>query len=134
MPCYENSVHALQNLLQSGDHNEEERSEKNTNRVKCQVNKTSQNVYHLKNGTEYCFVEVTCDDCSQYGLQAFGEEATKLYNEVYKCIMCGRPPRMTRRSVIVEEKIDGRSYIFDTNGCALIFWKLKEVIGKEAFQ
>jgi hypothetical protein len=41
---------------------------------------------------------------------------------------------MTRRSVIVEEKIDGRSYIFDTNGCALIFRKLKEVIGKEAFQ
>jgi hypothetical protein len=71
---------------------------------------------------------------SQYGLQAFGEEATKLYNEVYKCIMCGRPPRMTRRSVIVEEKIDGRSYIFDTNGCALIFRKLKEVNGKEAFQ
>jgi hypothetical protein len=134
MPCYENSIQALQNLLQSGDHNEEERPEKNTKKVRCHVTKTSQHVYHLKNGTEYCFVEVTCDDCSQYGLQAFGEEATKLYDEVYKCIMCGRPPRMTRRSVIVEEKIDGRSYIFDTNGCALIFRKLKEVIGKEAFQ
>jgi hypothetical protein len=134
MQYYENSIQALQNLLQSGNHNEEERPEKNTNKVRCHVTKTSQHVYHLKNGTEYCFVEVTCDDCSQYGLQAFGEEATKLYNEVYKCIMCGRPPRMTRRSVIVEEKIDGRSYIFDTNGCALIFRKLKEVIGKEAFQ
>lgn len=134
MPYYENSIQALQNLLQSGNHNEEERPEKNTNKVRCHVTKTSHHVYHLKNGTEYCFVEVTCDDCSQYGLQAFGEEATKLYNEVYKCIMCGRPPRMTRRSVIVEEKIDGRSYIFDTNGCALIFRKLKEVIGKEAFQ
>ena len=134
MPCYENSIHALQSLLQSGGHNEEECLEKNKTRVKCQVTKTIQHVYHLKNGTEYCFVEVTCDDCTQYGLQAFGEEATKLYNEVYKCIMCGRPPRMTRRSVIVEEKIDGRSYIFDTNGCALIFRKLKDVIGKEAFQ
>jgi hypothetical protein len=134
MPCYENSIHALQNLLQSGDHNEEERLQKNTNRMRCHVTKTSKHVYHLKNGTEYCFVEVTCDDCSQYGLQAFGEEAMKLYNEVYKCIMCGRPPRITSHSVIVEEKIDGRSYIFDTNGCALIFRKLKEVIGKEAFQ
>jgi hypothetical protein len=133
MPCYEDSIHALQNLLQSGDHNEEERPETNTNRVRCHVIKTSQHVYHLKNGTKYCFVEVTCGDCSQYGLQAFGE-ATKLYNEVYKCIMCGRPPRMTRRSVIVGEKIDGRSYIFDTNGCALIFRKLEEVIGKEVFQ
>lgn len=53
MPCYENSIHALQYLLQSGGHNEEECLEKNTNSVKCQVTKTSQHVYHLKNGTEY---------------------------------------------------------------------------------
>ena len=42
-----------------------------------------------------------------YGLQAYGEEAMKLYNEVYKCIMCGRPPREPKRSVVVEETIDG---------------------------
>ena len=33
----------------------------------------------------------------------------KLYNEVYKCIMCGRPPREPKRSVVVEETIDGKS-------------------------
>jgi hypothetical protein len=75
MPCYEYSIHALKNLLQTGVHNEKECLEKNTNRVnavKCQVTKTSQHVYHLKNGTEHCFVEVTYDDCMQYGLQVFG--------------------------------------------------------------
>ncbi|MFZ0648230.1 MAG: hypothetical protein WAM27_08425 [Nitrososphaeraceae archaeon] len=87
----------------------------------------------MRNGIEYCFVEVTCDDCTQYGLQAYGEEATKLYNEAYKCIMCGRPPREPKRSVVVEETIDGKSYIFDSNGCALIFRKLKDIIRKEAF-
>jgi hypothetical protein len=36
----------------------------------------------MRNGIEYCFVEVTCDDGAQYGLQAYGEEAKRLYNEV----------------------------------------------------
>jgi hypothetical protein len=134
MPCYDNSIHALQHLLQSGGHNDKECHIKNTKTVNCQITRTSQHVYHLRNGIEYCFVEVTCDDCTQYGLQAYGEEAMKLYNEVYKCIMCGRPPREPKRSVVVEETIDGKSYIFDSNGCALIFRKLNDIIGKEAFQ
>ena len=82
MPCYDNSIHALQHLLQSGGHNEQECHKKNTKTVNCQITKTSQHVYHLRNGIEYCFVEVTCDDCTQYGLQAYGEEAMKLYNEI----------------------------------------------------
>jgi hypothetical protein len=35
----------------------------------------------MKNGIEYCFVEVTCSDGTQYGLQASGEEANQLYKE-----------------------------------------------------
>jgi hypothetical protein len=33
------------------------------------------------NGIEYCAVEITCDDASQYGIQAYGEEARELHNE-----------------------------------------------------
>lgn len=33
---------------------------------------------HLTNGIEYSFVEVTCSDGSQYGLQAYGNEAIEL--------------------------------------------------------
>jgi hypothetical protein len=33
----------------------------------------------MKNGIEYFFVEVTCDDSTQYGIQAYGEEAIELY-------------------------------------------------------
>jgi hypothetical protein len=35
----------------------------------------------MKNGMEYFFVEVTCSDGTQYGLQAYGEEASELYKE-----------------------------------------------------
>lgn len=33
----------------------------------------------LENGVEHYFVEVTCEDGLQYGLQACGEEAIALY-------------------------------------------------------
>lgn len=35
----------------------------------------------LDNGVEHYFVEVTCEDGLQYGLQAYGEEAIALYKE-----------------------------------------------------
>jgi hypothetical protein len=45
----------------------------------------------MKDGIEYCFVEVTCNDGTQYGLQAYGE-ANQLYKEAYRCRMCGCTP------------------------------------------
>jgi hypothetical protein len=42
----------------------------------------------MRNGLEYCFVEVTCSDETQYGLRAYGKEAKELYKEAYRCIMC----------------------------------------------
>jgi hypothetical protein len=86
----------------------------------------------MRNGIEHCFVEVTCSDEIQYGLQAYGEEANQLYKEAYRRIICGSPPREPKRSVIVEETIDGENYIFDSNGCALIFKMLRSVMGEGA--
>jgi hypothetical protein len=47
----------------------------------CSITKLPQNVTKLSNGSEYCLIEITCDNSIQYGLQAFGEEAMKLYKE-----------------------------------------------------
>jgi hypothetical protein len=33
---------------------------------------------HLANGIQYSFIEVTCSDGVQYGLQAYGNEALEL--------------------------------------------------------
>jgi hypothetical protein len=38
----------------------------------------SVNLSHLSNGIEYTFVEITCADGIQYGLQAYGKEALEL--------------------------------------------------------
>ena len=35
--------------------------------------------------------------------------------------MCGMPPKELDKSMLLEERIDGTTYTFDNNGCALIF-------------
>jgi len=58
---------------------------------------------------EYFFLEVTCSDGTQYGLQGYGEEASELYKEAYRCIMCGSAPGEPKRSAIIEQFIDGKT-------------------------
>jgi hypothetical protein len=42
------------------------------------ITKISTSLTVLENGIEYSFVEVTCSDGIQYGLQAYGNEAIEL--------------------------------------------------------
>ena len=74
MVMYDNSVHALQDLVQSGS----------IHGGACRITKLSQNVSLLENGIEYCIVEVTCDNGEQYGIQAYGKEAIELHKEALK--------------------------------------------------
>lgn len=50
------------------------------------ISKWSGHVKTMNNGIEYYFVEVTCNDGIQYGIQAFGEEALALYYETMNLI------------------------------------------------
>lgn len=58
---YDSSIDALHDLLSS-----------------CQITEISTSLSHLTNGIEYSFVEITCIDGIQYGLQAYGQEALEL--------------------------------------------------------
>jgi hypothetical protein len=58
---YASSIDALYDLLRS-----------------CHITEISASLSHLSNGVEYSFVEITCDDGVQYGLQAYGKEALEL--------------------------------------------------------
>ena len=121
MSCYKSSIEALQQLLHLGASDRKIGDKMENNLAGCRITKTSNEISYMRNGIEYCFVEVTCSDGTQYGLQAYGEEANQLYKEANRCIMCGSIPREPKRSAIVEESIDGINYVFDSNGCALIF-------------
>lgn len=133
---YANSITALQQLLFSGistptGAKEEEENGRNKKNIRCHITKKPQNISHMRNGVEYCSVEVTCENGSQYGIQAYGDEAIDLYKEIHKCFMCGMPLKELNKSMLVEERIDGTTYTFDNNGCALIFKKLRSVMGEE---
>ena len=58
---YDNSIDALHDLQKS-----------------CQITDIASSLSHLANGIDYSFVEVTCSDGIQYGLQAYGNEALEL--------------------------------------------------------
>lgn len=58
---YDNSIEALYDVLNS-----------------CHVSEISTSLSQLANGIDYSFVEVTCSDGLQYGLQAYGNEALEL--------------------------------------------------------
>jgi hypothetical protein len=58
---YDSSIDALNDLRNSG-----------------QITEITASLSCLANGIDYSFVEVTCSDGVQYGLQAYGNEALEL--------------------------------------------------------
>jgi hypothetical protein len=115
MTCYKSSIEALQQLLHLGTPDGKiSDKHSNSNGAHCQITKTSKDVSYMRNGMEYFFVEVTCSDGTQYGLQAY-EEANELYKEANRCITCGSAPREPKESPIVEQFINGKNYVFDNN-------------------
>jgi len=109
----------------------------------CWISKPPQKISYTQHGDEYCFVEVTCPDGSQYGIQAFGDEAIALYTKANRCIMCGNDGISSsilfneigdkRGFALVQETIDGAQYLFDSVGCALTFKKLRSVYGQDFY-
>ena len=56
------------------------------NRENAKIARYPENLRKLDNGVEHYFLEVTCGDGMQYGLQAYGEEAISLYKETMKTL------------------------------------------------
>jgi hypothetical protein len=83
---YQSSINALRELLKSEDKSSYYHSAPfNQN---CHITKRPQELTYTGHGQEYCFVQVSCDDGVQYGIQAFGDEAIELYEEANKAAIC----------------------------------------------
>jgi hypothetical protein len=83
---YYNSIDALQQLLDSRYKKRDKQDEEDYtyNNISCQITKISDKITYMTNGLKYYFVEVTCSDGIQYGIQAYGDEAEDLYKEARK--------------------------------------------------
>src|SRR5918911_4473965 len=117
------SIDAVQKLLLSN--NNEGKIGYNT---PCYITKRPQKISYTNDRIEYSFVEITCPDGSQYGIQAFGDEAIALYIEANRCFMCAQPSLRTKSEAEIgqatETVVEGVHYRFDSPDCALIFKKL----------
>lgn len=83
---YYNSIDALQQLLDSRFKKRDKLEEDGyTNKkISFQITKISDKIAYMSNGLKYYFVEVTCSNGIQYGIQAYGDEAEDLYKEAHK--------------------------------------------------
>jgi hypothetical protein len=73
----------------------------------CRITNLLQKISYTKDGIEYYFVEVTCRDDSQYGIQAFGDEAIALYIEANRWMEL-----VDKRCHLKNEKISGIHSLF----------------------
>jgi hypothetical protein len=107
----------------------------------CSITRTINNILFIGN-EEYYHVELTCNDGTEYGIQAYGEEAKALYTKVTSYSLLKHPVSREKELekidkeenyenlVTVRKAIDYvKDYTFDKNnsGCLLIFKKIKDV-------
>jgi hypothetical protein len=122
----------------------------------CSINNPSKEIFHIGIGEEYYNVKLTCNDNTEYGIQAYGAEARQLYREVTDNVVAFSPNahsdrnengegrdnnvmEITSTTKLKEEDKDQQEirkeidymkhYSFPENniGCLLIFKKLKNV-------
>jgi hypothetical protein len=127
----QSSIDALQKLLIFNN------EEKVGYTAPCYITKRPQRISYTQDGIEYCFVEITCPDGVQYGIQAFGDEAIALYIEANRCFMCTQPSLNTQREgkfgQASERVVEDIHYSFDSSDCELIFKKLRNIYGNDFF-
>jgi hypothetical protein len=127
---YNNSVDALRQLLEFSEEetNRKYASEENivsSSSVSCSITQAYEDIFYSANGAAYYFVEVTCSDGIQYGIQAYGEEARALYKEVNRYTSSNIKHKGEERKKFNDEEIHLGS--LDSNSTSLIFEKVRDV-------
>jgi hypothetical protein len=127
---YNNSVDALRQLLEFSkeDTNCKYASEENivsSSSAFCSITQAYEDIFYSANGAAYYFVEVTCSDGIQYGIQAYGEEARALYKEVNRYTSSNITHKVEEKKKFNDEEKHPSS--LDSNGTSLIFKKIRDV-------
>ena len=143
---YYRSIGALQQILlyrpTRNDNNDSKVTSMDKSSTFCSISNAPNNILHMGNGEEYYHLELVCKDDTEYGIQAYGEEAKALYREVKES---GRTNNVAEeqsplrsdldtkedqeKSNLLKRELDymTRFSFEDKNGYYLVFKKLKDV-------
>jgi hypothetical protein len=91
-------------------------------------------VIYMNNGIEYYYVEAEDTDGSRFIINAYGLEAEDLFEEVHKCIICGRSIfRKNENTNLIRYQVDENRNLFVEANCINLLKKLEIAYGKEFF-
>jgi hypothetical protein len=91
-------------------------------------------VIYMNNGIEYYYVEAEGSDGSRFIINAYGLEAEDLFEEVHKCIICGRSIfRKNENANLIRYQFDENRNLFVEANCINLLKKLEIAYGKEFF-
>ena len=142
---YYSSIGALQQILlyrpTRNGNNDGKVSNMDKSSTFCSISNSPNNILYMGNGEEYYHLELVCNDDTEYGIQAYGEEAKALYREVKECGLSShvaeerRPLELDidkkdkeKRNLLKREIDYITSFSFDDkNGYYLVFKKFKDV-------
>jgi hypothetical protein len=90
-------------------------------------------VIYMNNGIEYYYIEAEGMDGSKFIINAYGSEALDLFDEVHRCVICGRSIFGKNQDSLIAYHTDEKRNVFVEPGCINLLKKFEIAYGKEFF-
>jgi hypothetical protein len=91
-------------------------------------------IIYMNNGIEYYYIETEAADGSKFIINAYGSEALELFEEVHRCVICGRTICGRKESTkLITYHADEKRNLFVEPGCMNLLKKFEIAYGKEFF-
>ena len=100
---------------------------------KYRVSFLPEKVIYMNNGIEYYYIEAEGMDGSKFIINAYASEALDLFDEVHRCVICGRSICAKKQESLVAYHTDEKRNVFVEPGCINLLKKFEIAYGKEFF-
>jgi len=90
-------------------------------------------VIYMNNGIEYYYIEAEGMDGSKFIINAYGSEALDLFDEVHRCVICGRSILGKNQDSLIAYHTDEKRNVFVEPGCINLLKKFEIAYGREFF-
>ena len=90
-------------------------------------------VIYMNNGIEYYYIEAEGIDGNKFIINAYGSEALDLFDEVHRCVICGKSILGKNQDSLIAYHTDEKRNVFVEPGCINLLKKFEIAYGKEFF-